>query len=533
MPEVPPTPVLLVDGPQQSAALIDHSPYTVGRSAGCDLYLRHSYVSRKHAEIVFEDGSFFLVDKGSRHGTYVNNRKIERHKLCANDRVEFGMVNGPQLRFGVKAPAPSTSVRDLLSQLQPEASTNTALEKLNWLLEAARKLNDHGGVDQVLSALIETTLALTKVERGFVMLCDPEGEGLKLAAGFNSTGQGLVDDSTISHSAIRQALRSADPFIVTDTLSAESGSQTDSVIAQNIRAIICMPLRSRRNATNGRGEVLGVLYLDSRIRSGNLTKVDNDLLNTIATEAAALVENAQLAVEEEHARRYREELNIAASIQQSLMTVQVPELPFARIATRFDPCKEVGGDFYDVVVNDDRLYVVIADVAGKGVSAALLAHTLQGMVYAQLLAHLPLEEIADALNRYICTKDIGKYATMIVLKLGADGLMEYINCGHIHPLLSHNGNVRRLSASNLPIGLIEEVRFNAHSVQLSPATRVLVVTDGVTEAENAEKDFFGNVRLESAFRKSEGIEDIADSIAGFCREEPSNDDRTMVEIFYR
>lgn len=546
MQEVPSTHVLLLDGAQQTPLVISRTPFTIGRLPGSTIFLRHPYISRRHAEIVFEADQFLIVDLGSRHGTYVNGKRIEHQALAANDIIHFGMAGGPQLRFGVQAPEPAISVRDLLGHLQPESSPNTALEKLNWLLEAARKLNHHGGVDQVLSALIEATLELTRVERGFVMLCAPDGEGLKLAAGRNSTGQSLIDDSTISHSAIRQALHSADAFIVTDTLSAESGSQTDSVIAQSIRAIICMPLRSRRSVESGRAagsgrgggggghnDVLGVLYLDSRLRTGNLTKVDNELLNTIATEAAALVENAQLAVEEEHARRYREELNIAADIQQSLMTIQVPQIPFAGIATRFDPCKEVGGDFYDVVATDDQVCVVLADVAGKGVSAALLAHTLQGMVYAQLLARLPLEEIADALNRYTCTKNVGKYATIVVLKLHAGGVMEYINCGHVHPLLAHDGKVHRLKASNLPVGLIEEAKFRAHTVHLAPGTRVLVVTDGVTEAENAEKDFFGNARLEAAFRASADLNAIAAAVDKFCGDEPSNDDRTMVEICYR
>lgn len=169
---------------------------------------------------------------------------------------------------------------------------------------------------------------------------------------------------------------------------------------------------------------LAFSMLDSRLNPSKFTQIDNDLLKTIATEAAALMENAKLAIVEEHARRYREELNIAASIQQDLMAVQPPSTSYASIAARFALCREIGGDFYDAVAGDDSVYIVIADVSGKGVSAALLAQTLQGMVYAQLLADQRLDKIAGVLNRYICAKDIGKYATMCAVKLDSRGTME-------------------------------------------------------------------------------------------------------------
>lgn len=532
--EVPSTPVMLIDGSHETQTAIAHSPYTVGRMPGSDLLLEHPYVSRKHAEIVYENGEFVIVDQGSRHGTFVNGRKIERQKLETNDAVHFGSIEGPLLRFGIRGGMSGSTMRALMDHLHPANEPNTAIEKLSWFLEAARKLNDVGAVDQILAALVETTLELTKVERGYVLLHDKETGGLKLSIGRASDGSVLTDDSTISHSAIQQAIRGTGQFIVTDTLSAESGKRSESIIAQNIRTVICIPLRSRRANTDAqRGEVLGILYLDSRLNPSKFTQVDNDLLKTIATEAAALMENAQLAIEEEHARRYREELNIAASIQQDLMAVQPPKTSYASIQARFQPCKEIGGDFYDAVAGDDCVYIVVADVSGKGVSAALLAQTLQGMVYAQLLADQRLDKIARALNRYICAKDIGKYATMIVVRLDSSGTLEYVNCGHIHPLLKTPSGVQELMESNLPVGLIEQAEFHSHRITLTPGTRVLLVTDGVTEAEDESGEFFGNTRLENALSKSNQLQDVFESLSQFCGSASSSDDCTLVEIHYQ
>jgi serine phosphatase RsbU (regulator of sigma subunit) len=226
-------------------------------------------------------------------------------------------------------------------------------------------------------------------------------------------------------------------------------------------------------------------------------------------------------------------MNIAAGIQQNLMAVQLPEILYANISARFDPCKEIGGDFYDVVAAEDHFYVVIADVSGKGVSAALLAQTLQGMVYAQLLANQPLVKIADALNKYICAKNVGKYATMIVIRVSNTGRLEYLNCGHVHPLLRTADRIQRLSGSNLPVGLIEEAIFHSHVVDMEPGSRLLLVTDGVTEAEDQAGDFFGNTRMEHAFGKSRNLDDLSESVAEFCGAAPSNDDRTMVEVLFQ
>lgn len=533
MREVPSTPMLLIDGPRESQRDITHSPYTVGRMPGSDLLLEDAYVSRKHAEIVFEDGCFFIVDQGSKHGTYVNGQKVPRHKLTINDAIHFGTLDGPLLRFGVRMAQSGSTMRELLGPLKTDASPSTAIDKLNWLLEANSKLNRVGAVDQILTALVETTLALTKVERGYVMLRDQSNGALKLTVGLDSKGRVLTDDVTISHSAIKQAIEGKGEFIVTDTLSVENGVRSESVIAQNIRTVICIPLRSRRGVAGfGRGEILGVLYLDSRLTPGNLTKVDNDLLKTIAADAAALVDNAQLAIADENARRYQEELAIAADIQKNLMPTELPHIPYAAISTRFVPCKDIGGDFYDVVAADGHFYVVVADVSGKGVAAAMLAQTLQGMVYAQLLADQPLDLIAKALNRFICAKNVGKYATILMLRLESTGQLEYINCGQVHPLLRTARGILPLGESNLPVGLMAGAEFQSQTTKVEPGTRILVVTDGVTEAEDETGDFFGNQRMEEAFGNSRNLEEIVENLSCFCGSAAATDDCTMVEIYF-
>jgi serine phosphatase RsbU (regulator of sigma subunit) len=275
------------------------------------------------------------------------------------------------------------------------------------------------------------------------------------------------------------------------------------------------------------------LYLDSQQISRDLSAVSNDLLRTIAREAAALVENAELVQEQESTRRYEQELSIAGVIQQQLMTVKIPGSSFAQVQARNIPCKEIGGDFFDVIATDDSISAVLADVCGKGVSAALLASILQGMIYAQLKASVPLAEIADVANRFLCQKDIGeKYATLTIARLNPSGLLEFMNCGHVPPFLVQNGTLARTKPLNPPVGLIDGLSYTTETYQLAPGDRLVVFTDGITEAQDAAEEFFGDERLYEAVAAN-SFEEIFARVQKFCGETPLNDDCTVLELQYK
>jgi serine phosphatase RsbU (regulator of sigma subunit) len=534
MTSVPHIPLLVFDGQQQFARTLTATPFTIGRAHGNDLVLANPCVSREHARIIHEGDSFWLVDCDSRHGTFLNGRRVTRDRLSMHDKVRLGPAEGPAVEFGGTGDS-STSIRSLMTQLS--SSQNSELGKLRWFLDAARRLNNVEAADQVLASLLETTLELTNVERGYVFMRNDAGE-LTLSVGRDRNGQVLSDDSTLSHTAIAQALRNASEFIVTDTLK-ESTNQSESVIAQNIRNIICIPLRSKSLGTrqeNGNlensSEIFGLLYLDDRLKAGKLTEVDTSLLRNIASEAAALLDSARRAIAEEAARRYREEMGFAARIQQGLMAVQLPNLPYAQVNARSIACKDIGGDFYDVIVSPDSVTVILTDVSGKGVSAALLASTLQGMIYAQIAAGQPLASIASSVNRYLCTKDVGKYATMVMLQLKPSGELEYINCGHVTPLLMHGKAATELSGGNAPVGLLCDMEYESVRRELGQGDRVLLVSDGVTEAEDASGEFFGDDQLRDTAARADRMEDIFDAVEKFRAGTPLSDDCTMVELAY-
>ena len=534
--------LVFVQGNDQRTINLDHTPFTVGRKVDKDLVIADPRVSRDHALITSEDGQFCVVDQGSKHGTFVNGERIQRKTLERNDRVEFGVRDVSYVIFHPHH-ASSNTAREFLSQISGiQISTDTTdLEKLTLFLEAARKLNTTGVLDEILVTLLDATLKLTRAERGYVFMRDEENN-LRLAAGRNSKGEPLLDDTTISHSILDEGVKSNSEFVITDTSQSLDLAGRHSIVAYDLRTVICIPLRkpqvqtTRDTAavpTESSAEVMGALYVDSRFASRDISSVSNDILRAIATEAASLIENARLVQAEEASRRYQQELSIAASIQQRLMAVTIPEVPFATLRGRNLSCKEIGGDFFDAVNTDEGLAVVLADVSGKGVSAALLASTLQGMIYSQLTAGMPLIDIVVAANRFFTHKHIGeKYATLIIARIRRDGELEYVNCGHVPPLLVCNKEVIRPPHGNLPVGLLADATYESDHVSLHAGDRLILVTDGVTEAENARGDFFEDSRLEAVAAKSATLEDIFGAVANFCGGNPLNDDCTVVELVY-
>jgi serine phosphatase RsbU (regulator of sigma subunit) len=535
--------LVFVQGSEQKNIVLNRTPFTVGRKVDKDLVIADPRVSRDHAQIMQEGQEFFIEDLGSKHGTFVNGERIQRQKLERGDRLEFGARDSAYILFN-PAHATSNTAREFLSQISVIGGIKpdtTELETLRLFLEAARKLNTAGVLDEILITMLDVTLELTKAERAYVFLKDEDGK-LSLKAGRNSKKEPLLDDKTISHSILEESMRSNSEFLLTDTSQSLDLSGRKSIVAKDLRTVVCIPLRkmqvqqTRDAQTPAPGiaaQAMGVLYVDSRFASRDISGVSQDILHAIATEAASLIENARLVQAEEEARRYQQELSIAASIQQRLMQVKIPEVPFASLRGRNLSCKEIGGDFFDAVNTKEGLAVVLADVSGKGVSAALLASTLQGMIYSHLSAGMPLLGVVSAVNRFFTDKLVGeKYATVLLVRLRRDGELEYVNCGHVPPLLVCGSEVIRPTHGNVPVGLLADATFESSTCQMKSGDRFILVTDGVTEAENAMGDFFEDFRLEEAASKSPTLEGIFSAVTEFCAGNPLSDDCTVVELCY-
>jgi serine phosphatase RsbU (regulator of sigma subunit) len=228
------------------------------------------------------------------------------------------------------------------------------------------------------------------------------------------------------------------------------------------------------------------------------------------------------------------ELAAAARIQQGLMAVRIPQLPFVRVTGRNLPCLEIGGDFFTAIVVDEQIVAVIADVSGKGIAAAVMASLLQGMIHECLRSRVPLPEIARRANEFFCERDLGyKYATFVIVCLQASGSLEYLNCAHVPPLIARaNGEIIRLREANKPVGLLPDAGYESAAFHMSPGDRIVLVTDGVTEAEGPDEDFYGDERLEASVAQGMAPEQILTSVRLFCADRSLSDDCTVLGLDY-
>jgi phosphoserine phosphatase RsbU/P len=524
---------------------LEASPFYIGRHSENHLVLRDSRVSRRHARLVMAGGGYQVEDMESLHGVRVNGSKVLSQELKLGDSIDFGLEDGYRLVFGEKNEA---EIRKLLGRF----SNNSELSKLRALTEVARSLEHALSTHEVLATVIEAALTVTGCERGFLLL---EKEGRLVAeVGRDQSGASLsAQDLTVPPALIARALRERKELLSFhfDPLSDWSGRFNDSLDGLELRSVLCIPLlRLRGNVSSSEtlaatmDDTIGVIYMDSRIASVANEQGNRELLQTLALEASTILENARLLEEERARQRLDAELALARSIQANLLPRQLPQSGFLRATGSSIPTHQVGGDFYEVLPQPDGSWMAaVADVSGKGVSAALLASLLQGVLLEAASSGATLAEWLGRLNRFLIERTDGeKYATLFACRMQGDGILQFVNAGHSRPFVLHSRTpggptLSVLDANGFPVGLLPEASFEIHEIQLQAGDRIILFSDGVEEARQGS-DFFGRQRIAATLMANAGLglEELEDALrqalTTFLQGTPLHDDATILILEY-
>jgi serine phosphatase RsbU (regulator of sigma subunit)/pSer/pThr/pTyr-binding forkhead associated (FHA) protein len=501
--EKPPTLILVEPSGARRPIPIVHTPISIGRRPESDVHLRDSRVSRQHAIIRAEDGHYLVEDCRSRHGTFVNGERIdEPRELLPNDRIDFGVPDSYALIFVTEEETLDELLQRVDTPPSPDA-VSQQLRKLNLFLEVGRTL--HGGLalNDVLTLVVDTCLDITGSERGFLLTPSPGGK-LECRIGRGQDKRSLTcDEADLSLPVVQQVLERGREVVV------DRVRPLGRLVGREARqspqpAVICLPLHrapavASLDTTDAGtpGNILGVIYLDSEKSSQPFAKLDRQILRSLAQEAATLIENANLFSTARAKERLDQELAIARGIQQRLLPREPLPCDFLQLAYLSIPCREVGGDYYDVIqLPDKRLALVIADVCGKGVSAALLSATIQGALEAGLQWSHGVASVANHLNLFLRQRtETNIFATLFCGLLAPDGRLEYVNAGHVPPFWLRGEKVESLAASNVPLGLYEREDYHAAQVQLAPGDLLVLYTDGIMDATNSRGETYGRERL--------------------------------------
>jgi serine phosphatase RsbU (regulator of sigma subunit) len=527
-------------------------PFLIGRQPDSHLVLRDSRASRSHARIVVEGSGYVIEDAGSRHGTFVNGKRIFRHDLRSSDRIEFGVQDSYQLVFALDG----AELKRLMEQVTaPERSApgvGANLGKLRAILDLARTLQSSFSIDDVLNSVVDTALAITGAERGFLLL--RAGDSLEMRVARHRRGEHLpATELRVPRELIRRALEQRRDLFSMNFDPLEAGpagpAQARNTIADlDLRSVISVPLVRMRagqgdttSMMQAGAETVGVLYMDSRLGTADLAGGNRELLETLAIETSTVLENARLLEEERAKLQLEEELNLARAIQQSLLPKSLPSSGWLRASGSSLASHAVGGDYFEVAdVHGHCWSAVVADVSGKGVSSALLASLLQGALMAATGEPRALQHRIERLNRFLLNRTGGeKYATIFYCLVAADGQFHYVNAAHCAGLwFRADGTHASLEATGVPVGLMEGAEYPVAEERLSPGDKIVLYSDGVTESRNAEGEFFGRKRLRElvAAHASEPCHAIHDAIqaavVAFTEGEPQADDITVLVLEY-
>jgi serine phosphatase RsbU (regulator of sigma subunit)/pSer/pThr/pTyr-binding forkhead associated (FHA) protein len=516
---------------------------SIGRASDCSIPVKDRYLSRKHAEIISERGSWILKDCGSANGTYLNGTRVERdHPLRTGDRIRLGDTeivfetaeHNTDRMLAVADTSPSMTISIPVNEIeQPgEKAESGDLARLKTLNILARELIEDRPTEELFGFIVERVLEHTEASRAALGLLGADGKSF---VNVEVRREDRSDNSElrISHTVLSEVVEEKKALAFMDVSIDEKLSRAQSIIMQGIRSILCAPLMIGES-------VVGVLYVDYLVTQRKISEEDVRLVAQIARFAAIKLETTRLREEAIQKRLMDEELKTASMIQRGLLPPAPSGVEGYTFAGANRPCRTVSGDYYDFVRRPDgRVYFVIADVSGKGITAGLMMAGLQAsfriFCKGDPTPAALISQLNDALKD---TLPQSKFVTLFLGRLDlATGLIEYANAGHTPPIWVRREGAEELGETDLVLGVVTHADFRDRKLQLAPGDALVLFTDGVTEAENEAGADLGSLgqlakRLAPLHGASAGelAAAIEDAVLAHIEDEPLADDVTLLVV---
>jgi phosphoserine phosphatase RsbU/P len=526
---------------------LDRDRIGLGRSNANELcYPDDQGLSRQHLRFVRESGGWRVEDLGSKNGTLLNGQKLEgTAPFRPGDRVSAGhliiefaesvVAAPPEPVMFVEAETFSTTATTVVANLEnaekvlspPQEDLNVTrvmqgTPQMRALIKAGRELAGHRPLDELFPLIMDLTMDAVGAARGVLMTLE-NGE-LRVRA---ARGEGFKISSTVRDRVIQKK----ESLLVRDAQLDTALKAQRSIVLQKVRGMIAVPLQ-----TNDR--VIGLLYLDSSMATREFTREDLNLLTVMANVAAIRIEHARLNEIEEAERQMAKEMQQAALIQQGLLPSAAPRVEGLDISGKTVACRTVGGDYYDFLTfPDGKVGMLVGDVAGKGMPAALLMSSLQARVQVLFEDSADLARKISQLNKSTCrTCPDNRFITFFMtITDPSSGQLTYVNAGHNPPLLIRtSGQFEHLAEGGVFLGIMPMATYQECQASLHPGDVLVLFSDGVTEASDPNDQEFGEGRLAELVASlrdrpaAEIVDEIHKAVAVFSEGAPAADDITVV-----
>ena len=510
---------------------------TLGRASDCTIPIRDKFLSRRHAEITFSDGRWHVRDCGSVNGTLVNGTKlVAPAPLQPGDRIVLG---DSEVVFEESAsdppsqliPIDSDSHAKSLAIPMREMIDERGRERTGVLASLAVQFIEDRPMTELFEFILDRVMTLLRPSRAALALLGQNAQTFDNVR-VRRTDASDSADLVISKTLLSEVVEERNVISYVDIAQDERLARADSIVGQNIRSAVCAPLVVG-------DAVLGVLYLDFLAMRGAITQEDVRLVGQIARLAGAKLETTRLREEAILKAKIDEELRTAYTIQSRLLPRDLPRIDGYTFAGTNKPCKTVSGDYFDVIVRPGgRIYFIVADVSGKGITAALVMSGLATAFSIFTRTDPSPAELVTNLNETMAPKTAPtKFATLVAGVLDpATGTIEYANAGHVPPLVIGVNGVETLGSTDLVVGLFDTAKYRTQRVTLGRGDSLVLFTDGVTEAENAREEQLGLpsvADLLRAFHRSAAgtiLETIEGHVQSFIGDTALGDDVTLLAI---
>jgi serine phosphatase RsbU (regulator of sigma subunit)/pSer/pThr/pTyr-binding forkhead associated (FHA) protein len=551
-------PALLIrQGPNAGTSIpLNQDRFVIGRNPDCGVIIPVTSVSREHATIVRLQGRYFIEDgdgrgNRSRNHTFVNKQKIDaRTALRNNDEIRIcdfvatfvdpqaagdteGEADADQTTSTVEAVVSGSS--NLLLETQPA-------DRLRGLLEITGNLSKTLELEALLPKIVDSLFHLFRqADRAFLILAEDApapGSPPRLLPKVIKTRRAAEESTArFSRSIVRQCLEQGQAFLSGDATKDDRVQLSQSVVDFRIRSVMCAPL------SGVSGKPFGVIQLDTQDRSKKFSEDDLKFLCGVANQASIAMENARLHEGAVAQARVERDLKIAHQVQLSFLPKTLPLLAGYDFAAHYQPALAVGGDYYGFIpMPDGQLAVAVGDVAGKGVSAALMMAKLSSE--ARYCVHTEADparavcKLNDLLAEFMAQAD--KFVTLALAVLDpVRHDVRLVSAGHPSPLLVRRGaggpiEVVPKRDAGMPLGIAEGSPYGAVQLPMQPGDALLLFTDGVTDAENTEKKPFGLEGVCSVLRGATGpkgaVEGLRKAVQAHAAGTEPFDDITVVSL---
>ncbi len=532
-----------------------------GRHPSCHVTLDDGAVSRQHAQIVEQHGSYFLEDLRSRNGSHLNEKAVSKAtalkdgdiiRLCEHLFAYYETGSSSDIRVKSAKGKPSTVAVTESGVLDDDSEERSSIiskidvssgnssyrlnvkpeVKLRAVLEIGRTLRHMLKIDEVLPKILEALFQIfPQGDQGFVLLADEGAPKPTLRAMRNRHSD---DDSiSISETIIARAMRTGEAILSADASEDSRFEGSKSLAGLRIRSLMCAPLVTQS------GERMGVIQITTFIVSSKFTADDLDLLVNVASQCTLAIENANLHHAAMKQNDIQKELEFAMQVQLGFLPNKRPQQADYEFADYYEAAQHVGGDYYDYVeMPNGCIAVTVADVAGKGVPAALLMARLYSAARYHLLTKKTVAEAMTGLNAEIATSGLGhRFITCLMLVIDPiKHSTTYVNAGHLPPLrrdLAGNVEFIDIDEAGLPLGIIPDQVFEQVTIPIQAGDTWILYTDGITEAMRADLKCYSSQRLSKVIKSGPLEVDplvkcLIDDVAKFVEGKAQSDDMCVV-----